>query len=388
MKLNVGVMFGGNSTEHEISIITAVQAMESINRDKYNVIPIYLSKDGLMYTSEKLLSMEIYKDLKSIEDKVKRVLLVKKKNEYLLIKDSFPYTTVCKIDIAFPIMHGYNTEDGAIAGYLEVLGIPYCESDLYASCVGQDKIYQKGVLSASGIPIVPYYFFYESEYIKDSKNIIKNIEKLKYPVIVKPARQGSSVGIKIAKNKEELTLAINEAITYDEKILVEKVINNLTELNCSVLGDNNEYFPSVIEEVYSSSNFLSYEDKYLSDGGKTPSKGMASAGRKIPADISKEIKQKIEDISVNACRALNTSGVVRIDYLMDKKTKEVYLNEMNIIPGSLSFYLWKENGLSYQELLDKIIECGIKKYQNKSKKLTSFDTNVLKSFNGTKGLKK
>lgn len=388
MKLNIGVMFGGASTEHEISIITAVQAMENINRDKYNVIPIYLSKDNDMYTSSNLLKMDIYKDLKSLPEKVKKVLLVKKKNEYYLIKDSFPYSKIEKIDIAFPIMHGYNMEDGSLAGYLEVLGIPYCESDLYASCIGQDKIYQKGVLAQSNIPLVPYYFFYESEYLNNSKEIIKNIEKLKYPVIVKPARQGSSVGIKIAKNKEQLVNAINEAINYDEKVLVEKVVKNLTELNCSVLGDNNEYKASAIEQVFASSELLSYEDKYLSDGGKTPSKGMASAGRKLPADLDKETKEKIENISISACRALNTSGVVRIDYLMDTKTKEVYLNEMNIIPGSLSFYLWKESGLSYKDMLDKVIELGIKKYQNKSKKLTSFDTNVLQSFNGTKGLKK
>lgn len=388
MKMNLGVMFGGASTEHEISIITAVQAMENIDKEKYNIIPIYLSKENDMYTSDKLINISSYKDLKKIDTISKNVNLVKKKNEYYLISNSFPYNKLSKIDIVLPIMHGYNTEDGTIAGFLEVIGIPYCESDLYASCIGQDKIYQKAVLSANNIPVTPYYYFYESEYLNNQKDIIKNIEKLKYPVIVKPARQGSSVGIKVASNKEELINAINEAINYDEKILVEKVVKNLIELNCSVLGDNYKYETSLIEEVYSSDKFLTYKDKYMSDGGKTPSKGMASTGRKVPADISKEKQEEIEKMSINACRSLNTSGVVRIDYLMDNKTGNVYLNEMNIIPGSLSFYLWNVKDVPYKELLNKIIECGIRKYKNKSKKFTSFDTNVLQSFKGTKGLKK
>ncbi|MBQ6841216.1 MAG: D-alanine--D-alanine ligase [Bacilli bacterium] len=390
MKINVGVMYGGNSTEHEISIISAVQAMNNMDTDKYNIVPIYLSKDNVMYTGQELLKMDTYKDLKKLKSKVNEVLFLKKNNEFVLMKNKFPYITLEKIDIAFPIMHGYNTEDGSIAGYLEVLGIPFCESDIYASVIGQDKIFQKQVLSANGVSVVDYKYFYESDYQADSEAVLKDVMKLKFPVIVKPSRQGSSVGINIAKTKEELIEAIEEAINYDEKILVEKVISNLCELNCSVVGDNFGYEASLIEEVYGSDEILSYKDKYMSDSSKNsgPSKGMASTGRKIPADIPAKTKKAIEDMSIKACKALNTCGVVRIDYLMDRKTGDVYLNELNIIPGSLSFYLWAPKGVKYSELLTRIIECGIRKYQNKAKKLSSFETNVLASFNGSKGVKK
>jgi len=390
MKINVGVIYGGNSTEHEISIISAVQAMNNMDTEKYNIIPIYLSKDSIMYTSEDLLNMEVYKDLNKLKQKATEVILQKKNNEFVLMKTKFPYTVLNKIDIAFPIMHGYNTEDGSIAGYLEVLGIPFCESDIYASVIGQDKIFQKQVLSANDVSVVDYKYFYESDYQNDSEKVLKEVMKLKFPVIVKPARQGSSVGISVAKNKEELISAIEDAINYDEKILVEKVIENLCELNCSVLGDNYLYETSLIEEVYGSDEILSYKDKYMSDSSSKngPSKGMASTGRKIPADISAKAQKQIEEMSIKACKALNTCGVVRIDYLMDKKTGDIYLNELNIVPGSLSFYLWAPKGMKYTELLTKIIECGIRKYQNKFKKLSSFETNVLESFNGTKGVKK
>ena len=390
MKINVGVLYGGNSTEHEISIISAVQAMNNMDKEKYNIVPIYLSKDSNMYTGENFMNMDVYKDLNKLKQKATEVVLLKKNNEFVLMRNKFPYSIVSKIDLAFPFMHGYNTEDGSIAGFLEVLGIPFCESDIYASVIGQDKIFQKQVLQANDVNVVDYKYFYESDYLSDSEKVLKDVMKLKFPVIVKPARQGSSVGINVAKTKEELIEAIEEAINYDEKILVEKVIENLCELNCSVVGDNSSYETSLIEEVYGSDEILSYKDKYMSDSSSKngPSKGMASTGRKIPADISKKTQKAIEEMSIKACKALNTSGVVRIDYLMDKKSGEVYLNELNLVPGSLSFYLWAPKGVEYKELLTRIIDCGIRKYQNKAKKLSSFETNVLASFNGTKGVKK
>lgn len=389
MKINVGVLYGGNSTEHEISIISAVQAMNNMDKEKYNIIPIYLSKDSNMYYADNLLDMTVYKDIKKLKANSKNVVLVRKNNEVVLMKNSFPYKVLFKIDIVFPIMHGYNTEDGAIAGFLEVLGVPYCESDIYGAVIGQDKIFQKMILKENNINVVDYYYCYETDFNEDSEKVLKEASKLGFPLIVKPSRQGSSVGITVAKNKNELEDAIKDAIEYDDKILIEKLVQNMTELNCSVVGDAYGYETSLIEEVYGSDEILSYKDKYMSNGAKkTGSKGMASAGRKIPADLAKDVKAKIEDMSLRACKALKTNGVVRIDYLMDKKTGEVYLNEMNITPGSLSFYLWEPKGVKYKELLDRIIASGIKRYQDKSKKLSSFDTNVLETFNGAKGVKK
>lgn len=383
MKLKVGFIYGGISTEHEISIISALQAINNMNLDKYDVVPIYLSKNGVFYTGKYLLNIDNYKDLSLISKKCKEVSIIKKNNDFALLSVNFPHKVLTNIDIFFPVVHGYNVEDGSIAGFLETIGAPYAESDLYASLIGQDKVIQKMVFKENGINIVPYTYFYENEYLNNEEEIISKINELSFPVIVKPARLGSSVGINIATDEFSLKEAINEALKYDEKIIVEKVIENLKELNCSVLGDKDLYKPSLIEEVSAKENILSYEDKYIS-GGK--SKGMASASRKIPADISKRLTKEIENMSVKACKALNTSGIVRIDYLYDTKNEKVYLNEINIIPGSLSFYLWKDT--KYKDLLASIIELGIKKYKNKSRKQTSFETNVLQNFNGTKGIKK
>ena len=385
MKINLGVIYGGNSTEHEISIISAVQAMHHLDKEKYEIVPIYVSKDNKFYTNSNLMDISTYKDLKKLAVNATEVIFSHKNNENVLIKNKFPYGIVAKIDLILPIMHGYNTEDGSYAGFFEVLGIPFCQSDLYSSCIGQDKVFQKQILQANGINIVDYKYFYENEYDSDSKKVVKDLLSLGLPLIVKPSRQGSSVGISIANTKEELISAIEDALNYDDKILVEKVVEDLCELNISVLGDNSNYELSQIEEVFKADTILSYEDKYLGSG---KSKGMASAGRKIPADITKAVEKRIEQMAIDASKALNISGVVRIDFMLDRKTKEIYLNEFNITPGSLAFYLWTGKEMNYSKLLDKIIDCGIKKYQAKSKKLTNFETNVLEGFNGAKGVKK
>lgn len=388
MKISVAVLFGGNSTEHEISVISAVQAMSNMDTLKYDIIPVYMDKNNEMYYSEDLKDIKSYKNISELKKKSKLVSIVRRNNNFVLLNMKFPYNVIKQIDIAFPIMHGYNTEDGSVAGYLEVLGIPYCQSDIFADVIAQDKIFQKAILKENNVPVVDYVYFYESDYELNPGSVIKMVESLGYPVIIKPSRQGSSVGISIAKNKKELASAIEDAISYDEKILVEKVVENMTELNISVLGDNKNYEVSLIEQVYGADEILSYKDKYLSGNSKGGSKGMASTGRKIPADIPKNIEQEIIKYSTVACKSLNTCGVVRIDYLLDKKDGKVYLNELNITPGSLAFYLWTPKGKEYKELLTNIIDCGIRKYQVKSKKLSSFETNVLENFNGTKGVKK
>lgn len=385
MKLNIGFIYGGKSTEHEISVISAVQAMSHIDKEKYEAIPIYVSKDSKMYTSDILKDMKTYKDLNNLKKKCNEIIITKKDEKICLMKNSFPFKIVAYVDLFFPVMHGYNTEDGSLEGYLETLDVPYCESDMFACAIGQDKVFQKAVLKENGINVVPYVYFYEYEYLNDEASVLDKCETLGYPLIIKPARQGSSIGIGFANNREELIESINEAIMYDEKIIVESVIKNLQELNCSVLGGLGDYKASVIEEVFPSQKILSYEDKYLSD---SKTKGMASLGRKIPAEINKSLEKEVKDISIKACRALNTNGIVRIDFLVDKKENKVYLNELNIIPGSLAFYLWTPLDKEYKELLNDIIEYGIKRSKNKARKLSSFDTNVLEGFNGTKGVKK
>ncbi len=396
MKIKVGVLFGGKTTEHEVSIISAVQAMSFLNKEKYEVIPIYLTKENEMYTGEPLKDMEVYKDLDLLKRFCKNVTLYQKDGAFVLQnKKGIFKKIVCDLDIVIPVVHGYNMEDGNIQGLLEIIGVPYTGSDIYGCTVGQDKVFQKQILQAEGINVPKYVWFYDSEYLENPKNILDKLNKMKYPLIVKPARQGSSIGIKLAKDEEGLVEAIEDAIKYDEKILVEEVIPNMIELNCSVLGSSNYAEASAIEQVMGKDDFLSFNDKYIGSGAKKdcgklkigPSKGMVSADRVIPADIPEKLKTEIEETSKKVFRVLGASGVVRIDYLYDQKAKKLYVNELNTIPGSLSFYLWTPLKKEYPELLDDMINIAVKRYKKKLKKTSSFESNILSNFNGNKGVK-
>lgn len=389
MKIKVGVIFGGNSVEHEVSIITAVQAMEFMDKEKYEVIPIYISKDRKWYTGINLFKMETYKNLNNIDEKALSVNLVKKDDKFALVKLNGLFKSVVEtIDIAFPIVHGKGVEDGTLVGYLETLGIPYVGCDVLASSLGQDKVVQKQVLQSENIPVADFIWFYENEYLSDSDKILADIKKLGYPVIVKPARLGSSIGITFVNSEKDIENAINEAISYDEKIVVEKVIPNLLEVDCAVVGNHDNAETSLIGEMLTDNEFLTFEDKYLSGGGKKGStKVAASSGFRIPAKLDKEVEEKIYDLSLKAFRALNLKGVTRFDFLVNKKTKEVYVNEPNTIPGSLAFFFFTKKGLDYKDLLDRLITLGIKDYKNNSHKITSFESNVLETYNGSKGAK-
>ena len=396
--IKVGVMFGGESVEHEVSIISAVQAMQNIDKEKYEVVPIYITKNKEMYTAAFLNDIEIYQDMDNLKRYAKNVTMYVKDNRIILQNKKGLRKIVNDIDIVLPIVHGTNVEDGTLQGYLETLGVPYVGSNVYSASVGQDKVFMKQIFKSSGLDTPEFVWFFENEYLENKDAVIKNIEKLGYPVIVKPARLGSSIGISKANNKDELINAIDDAIEYDDKIIVEEVIENLIEVNASALGDYNYYKVSELEEVKAHDVILSYNDKYLGNGkGKlkggvsTGSKGMVSADRIIPADIDKKLRDTVIEMTKEAARILNTSGVVRIDYLIDKKKKKVYINEVNTIPGSLAFYLWEPVGISYRELLDSIITSAIKNYKKKCKKVYSFDSNILENCNlkgGTKGVKR
>lgn len=394
MKIRVGVLFGGKTTEHEVSIITAVQAMGCLNQDKYEVIPMYLTKENEMYTGSPLKEMEVYKETDLLKRYCKNVVCYNKNGVLVLQnKKGLFKSIVAEVDIVMPIVHGYNMEDGNIQGLLETYGVPYTGSDIYGCTVGQDKVFQKQILEAEKVPVTKYTWFYDNEYFENEKKILDDVKKLGYPVIVKPARQGSSIGISIAKDETKLKKAIEEAIKYDDKILVEEVINNMTELNCSVLGSNSFMQTSVIEQVMGKDEILSFNDKYIGSGAKKgakkmgASKGMVSADRIIPADIPEKLAKEISETSKKAFRALGASGVVRIDYLYDKKAKKFYVNELNTIPGCLSFYLWMPLNKEYDELLDDMINIAVKRYKKKLKKTTIFESNILSTFDGVKGTK-
>lgn len=387
--IKVGVIFGGESVEHEVSIISAIQAMNKMDTEKYEIIPIYITKDREWYTGDALKDIEVYQDLDLLKRYSKNVVLYYKKGRFILQSKGFFKRTVKELDLAFPIVHGTNMEDGVLQGYLRSIGIPFVGSDVYSAAVAQDKIFQKQIFSSANLPITDFVWFFDSEYLDDQDAIIKKIEKLKYPVIVKPATLGSSVGINKVNNREELEKAIEDAITYDNKVVVEEVVDNLMEVNISVLGNYENQNLSEIEQVMTDNDLLTYEDKYIGGSKKSAgsTKGMASALRKIPADISDKLKEEVQDIALKAFRELNSSGVVRIDFLIDKKKKKVYINEINSCPGSLAFYLWEPIGKNYSELLDDMINIAIKDYKKRINKTHSFDTNILQGFTGAKGVK-
>ena len=395
MKIRLGVIFGGESVEHEVSIISAIQAMNKMDSEKYEIIPIYITKDRQWYTGEMLKEIEVYSDLSLVKRYAKNIVLYEDKGKFVLQSKGLFKRVVAEVDIVFPIVHGTNVEDGTLQGYLQSIGIPYVGSNVYASVVGQDKLYMKQVFEAEKLPVCKYTWFYDCEYEEDPDSVFSKIKKLGYPVIVKPATLGSSVGIKTAHDQDSLKVAIDDAIKYDNKIIVEKLVEDLMEVNISVLGNYENQQVSAIEQVMPTKDFLTYEDKYIGSskvkgklGGKfKSSKGMVSASRIIPAPLDKDMKEEIENVAVNAFKALGSSGVVRIDFLVDKKKNKIYINEVNNIPGSLSFYLWEPSGKEYTELLDDMINIGIRDYKKRIAKTHSFETNILKGFTELGGLK-
>lgn len=392
MRIKVGFIFGGESVEHEVSIISAIQAMNKIDGEKYEVVPIYITKDREWYTGELLKDIEVYQDLKLLKKYAKNVVLYYKNGSYVLQTKGLFKRIVNTIDIAFPVVHGTNVEDGVLQGYLQSIGIPFVGSNVYASVVGQDKVYMKNIWEKAGLNMAKYTWFYDYDYRNNQDKILKEIDKIGYPVVVKPATTGSSVGIGVASTRDEIIDAIDEAIQYDSKIIVEEKVENLKEVNIAVMGNYERQKLSAIEEVMSSNKFLTFDDKYIGNGKskgkfKVASKGMASLNRKLPADLSKEVKEKVEDMAINAFKVLGTSGNARIDFMINSKTNKVYINEINSIPGSLAFYLWEEASVSFTDLLDEMINIGIKDYKKRSAKIHSFDSNILSGFAKGNGLK-
>ena len=393
--IKVGVIFGGETVEHEISIITAVQAMSFIDTTKYEVVPIYISKDRNWYTGELLKDMSSYKNLEDIPMVAKEVTLTKRDDKFILQKKRGLFKGVANtIDVAFPIVHGKGVEDGSLSGYLDTIGIPYVGPGVLGAALGQDKVVQKQVMKESGVPVVDYTWFYDHEYQDDEESVLKEIKKLGYPVIVKPARLGSSVGIEVAKNEKEVREAIEEAIKYDQKIVVEVMVKNLVEVDCAVLGNSEEMECSLIGEMLTDNDFLTFEDKYIGEGGgkKGGAKGstggkVTTSGFKIPAELDKKLEEEIYEVSKKAFRCLNLKGVTRFDFLVDSKDKKVYVNEPNTIPGCLAFFFYTPKGKKYPQLLDELIKGAIKDYKDLKKKVTSFDSNVLSTYDGAKGSK-
>ncbi len=385
------VAFGGASPAHEVSVLTAHQAMAALNSGSdYQIKPLYITKNGRWVTGEALLDLKNFEDLKKLEqqslpcrfaqNKYGATVLQEDKKGILSRQSETPvFAVLC----AF---HGSGGENGAFQGVCEMYNLPCTGSGVLGSAIGMDKVAAKSICRGHDIPVVDSVDFLEQEWVDDEPVITAKIEKLDYPVIVKPVHLGSSIGVEIVKNRDELIQAVETAFRYDRHILVEKVISPLMEINCSVLGSAENLRASVCERPLGKEEILSFKDKYMSDESM---KGMAAADREIPADIPDELASSIQETSKKIFRLLSCSGLVRLDFLVNSDTRQFYFNEINTIPGSFSFYLWKESGIDFDELIPELIDLALKEHQQRNRRIQSYETNLLskKAVKGIKGLK-
>ena len=382
MRLNIGVIFGGKSVEHEISIISAVEAMSHIDENKYKVVPIYIDKDNTWYTGMHLKSILHYRDIDLVKRYAKKVSLVKRGKSFILESQDFFKKNICVIDIVMPIGHGAYLEDGSLQGYLNMLGVPYTGSNVLGSAIGQDKVVQKELLKQNNIPVCNYIWFYDYEFEKNKKAVLEKVNTLKYPLYVKPASLGSSIGITLVKEEKDLASAIKEAIKFDTKIIIEEHVPNLKEANISVLGDYEKQTTSEIEEINSNEEFYSFKEKYVEGYTKLRDKD-----HKVKPLISKEMMEDMRNYALKTFKVINASGVARIDFLLDDKNKKIYVNEINTIPGDLASYLWMAKKTSPEELIETLITLAGKSYKKKEEKIMAFKGNLLEKYDILKGKK-
>lgn len=389
MKTNIGVFFGGRSTEHEISVISASQAMHAINRDKYDVTPIYITKQGRWYTGQALFEVANYRDINSLLKQCVEVYMKPIFDDYNLYKAKKPLfgsDVLTRLDVVIPVLHGSNGEDGIFEGVLESTGIPFAGCNTLSSANGMDKITMKMILQACDVPVVDYVWFTDKQWFADRDRWADEVEqKIGYPVIVKPANLGSSVGIARADNRAELITKIDEASRYSTRLVIEDLVENLKEINCSVLGDCDDYMASVCEEPIKSGKILSYEDKYM--GGSQGESGMQASEKRIPADLTPEQTARVQFLAGETFRVLSCHGVARVDVMIDDNTGDIYVNEINAIPGSLSFYLWEATKVPFDELMDKLVKLALKRKREAANKTVSYSQNIFALGGGTKGTK-
>ncbi|WP_279149315.1 D-alanine--D-alanine ligase family protein [Muribaculum intestinale] len=391
MKTNIGVIFGGRSTEHEISVISASQAMAAIDREKYDVTPIYITKQGHWYTGAPLFDVKNYRHIPELLKQCTEVYMRPVYGDYNLYPanpkgffSSSAMKPVGKLDVVIPVLHGTNMEDGIFEGVLQTIGIPYAGCDVLSSANGMDKITMKMILRANDVPVVDYVWFTDKQWHTRRDALIEQIEgTLGYPVIIKPANLGSSVGIGSAHDRNQLKARIDDAERYSTRIIVEHMLADMQEINCSVLGDCDDYRTSVLEEPIKSGDFLTYEKKYM--GGGKGSEGMQSSQKRIPAELPDDVTKEIQRLAGETFRVLSCHGVSRVDVMIDRTDGRIYVNEINTIPGSLSFYLWEATGLSFDKLMDELVKLALRRKREEGMKTVSYDQNIFNLTGGAKG---
>ena len=398
MSIKVAVVCGGSSVEHEVSVITAMQAAAALDRSKYTPIALYITKDNRFFTGENLLDINSYKDIPTALKNAMEVIPVRHEGKSVLM--SFPPKTFGKgtfipVDAVLTAVHGTNVEDGTLQGLLEYWGVPYSGCNVCASAAGMDKWVMKALFQSQGLPCLPGILINRTDFYADMEAIIDRIEhEIGYPIVVKPSNLGSSVGISKARNREALEESLVNALSFAQHAICERAVEHLREINCAVLGDSDSARPSVCEEPLNATDILTYKDKYQSGGGSKGAKGakmggakssggskgasgMASLARQVPANIPAELEARVKELAVKAFQAIGASGVARVDFLLDGESGELFVNEINTVPGSLSYYLWEAGGMSFTQLVDELIQLALKKQRDKEKLSFSFDTNLL-----------
>ncbi len=381
MRMNIGVIFGGKSTEHEISIISACNIMAYINENKYKVVPIYIDKNNNWYTGEHLKNILNYRDIALVKRYAKKVELTKKGNAFVLETKGILKRAICALDVILPLGHGKYMEDGSIQGYLDMIGIPYVGSSVLGSALGQDKVIGKDILKQNNIPVCNYVWFYDYEFEKNKKEVLKKVSKLSYPLFIKPASLGSSIGITKANNEKELISGIKEAIKFDRKILIEEGIENLKEVNISVMGNYEKQTVSDIEEINAVGDFYSFKEKYVEGYNKGKIK------KKVEKLVSKEMIEDLKKYALDTFKVINASGVARIDFLINYEKRIIYVNEINTIPGDLALYLWMNKKINPEELIENLINIAIEENKKRKSILNAINGNLLENYDTLKGEK-
>ena len=383
MKTNLGVIFGSKTCEHDVSIITGLQAAMAADPAQYDVTRIYISREGDWYIGDKLSDMTFFLNFDPAQ--ATHVLPVGEKGKLLLLE--YPTekkklfgggrSVLASIDVALPAMHGLNGEDGTLQGMLELMNVPYTSSGVMGCAVGMDKITMKRVFRGCGFPVLPDTWAERAEWEKDRDAVIARAEKeVGYPMFVKPANLGSSIGISRADDRDGLIRAMDVAVSYDRRVLIEQGVTDIQEVNCAACGYADDIRVSETEMPlrWDDKELLDFSEKYLRGQG---GKGMSSLKRQIPAPVSQEKLAEIRRLTAEVFREMDCRGVVRIDYIIDRAKDQLYLGEINIIPGSLAFYLWEPVGVSFAQLIDAMVNDALKAWADKNKSVFSYNSNIL-----------
>ena len=384
----VGVIFGGRSVEHDVSIVTAHQVMAAL-APRHDVVPIYITREGRWLHSEALNDLAVYRRRAWDELGYEAFISPSAGPGGLYLPGSrLKKARRIPLDVVIPAVHGTFGEDGTLQGLLELAGIPYAGSGVPGSAVGMDKVMMKAVFRDAGLPVVPHVLVEEERLEADSGRTLDEVESsLDYPMFVKPARLGSSVGIGRAEDRAGLERALDVARAYDRRILIEQSMEGCIEVNCSVLGGAGvEPRPSLCEQPVAWEEFLTFSDKYLRGGKSRASKssGMASQERRLPAPISEHLTKVVQDNAVRAFTAVDASGVARIDAFVDERSEQTWVMEINTVPGSFAFYLWEPAGVSFDDLLDTLIEIALETHRRRRRLMFSFESAVLEGSGGAK----